>query len=61
MNEGRIEQAGTPDEVFHNPASEFVVTFLGNVNLFHGRVESVDAKQARSSSAPTNWTSNANN
>jgi sulfate transport system ATP-binding protein len=39
MNRGRIEQAGTPDEVFHNPASEFVVTFLGNVNLFHGRVE----------------------
>jgi sulfate transport system ATP-binding protein len=40
MNQGRIEQTGTPDEVFHNPASEFVVTFLGNVNLFHGRVES---------------------
>jgi sulfate transport system ATP-binding protein len=40
MNEGRIEQVGTPNEVFHNPASEFVVTFLGNVNLFHGRVES---------------------
>jgi sulfate transport system ATP-binding protein len=40
MNEGRIEQSGTPDEVFHHPASEFVVTFLGNVNLFHGRVES---------------------
>jgi sulfate/thiosulfate transport system ATP-binding protein len=39
MNQGRIEQTGTPDEVFHNPASEFVVTFLGNVNLFHGRVE----------------------
>jgi len=39
MNQGRIEQAGTPDEVFHHPASEFVVTFLGNVNLFHGRVE----------------------
>jgi sulfate transport system ATP-binding protein len=37
MNHGRIEQTGTPDEVFHNPASEFVVTFLGNVNLFHGR------------------------
>jgi sulfate transport system ATP-binding protein len=37
MNQGRIEQTGTPDEVFHNPASEFVVTFLGNVNLFHGR------------------------
>jgi sulfate transport system ATP-binding protein len=40
MNHGRIEQVGTPDEVFHRPASEFVVTFLGNVNLFHGRVES---------------------
>jgi len=37
MNHGRIEQTGTPDEVFHHPASEFVVTFLGNVNLFHGR------------------------
>ena len=40
MNQGRIEQTGTPDEVFHHPASEFVVTFLGNVNLFHGRAES---------------------
>jgi sulfate transport system ATP-binding protein len=37
MNHGGIEQTGTPDEVFHNPASEFVVTFLGHVNLFHGR------------------------
>ena len=40
MNQGKIEQIGTPDEVFHNPASEFVFGFLGNVNLFHGRVES---------------------
>jgi sulfate transport system ATP-binding protein len=39
MNQGQIEQSGTPDEVFHHPASEFVVTFLGNVNLFHGRGE----------------------
>jgi len=39
MNEGRIEQVGTPDEVFHQPASEFVVSFLGDVNRFHGRVE----------------------
>ncbi len=39
MNQGRIEQTGTPDEVFHHPASEFVVTFLGHVNLFHGRGE----------------------
>jgi sulfate transport system ATP-binding protein len=40
MNEGRIEQAGTPEEVFHHPGSEFVMDFLGNVNLFHGRIES---------------------
>ena len=39
MNEGRIEQIGTPDEVFHHPATEFVMNFLGQVNRFHGRVE----------------------
>lgn len=39
MNHGTIEQVGTPDEVFHKPANEFVMDFLGNVNLFHGRVE----------------------
>jgi sulfate/thiosulfate transport system ATP-binding protein len=39
MNEGRIEQIGTPDEVFHQPATEFVVKFLGQVNFFHARLE----------------------
>ncbi|NLF31522.1 MAG: sulfate ABC transporter ATP-binding protein [Planctomycetes bacterium] len=39
MNHGRIEQIGTPDEVFHHPASEFVMRFLGDVNAFHGRVD----------------------
>jgi len=39
MNEGRIEQIGTPDEVFHHPATEFVVQFLGQVNFFRGRLE----------------------
>jgi len=38
MNDGRIEQEGTPDEVYDNPANPFVYNFLGNVNLFHGRV-----------------------
>jgi sulfate transport system ATP-binding protein len=38
MNQGRIEQVGTPAEVFRKPASEFVMTFLGDVNLFRGRV-----------------------
>ena len=40
MNQGRIEQLGTAEEVFHHPANPFVMDFLGNVNLFHGRVES---------------------
>jgi sulfate transport system ATP-binding protein len=40
MNHGRIEQAGTPDEVFHHPQSEFVLRFLGEVNQFHGRIDS---------------------
>ena len=39
MNEGRIEQVGTPDEVFHRPRTEFVMNFLGQVNSFHGRLE----------------------
>jgi len=38
MNKGRIEQIGTPDEVYSNPASPFVYQFLGNVNVFHSRV-----------------------
>jgi sulfate transport system ATP-binding protein len=37
MNEGRIEQVGAPDEVYDRPATPFVLKFLGDVNLFHGR------------------------
>jgi len=39
MNNGRIEQIGTAEEVYHHPANAFVHNFLGNVNLFHGRIE----------------------
>jgi sulfate transport system ATP-binding protein len=39
MNEGRIEQVGSPDEVYHQPATPFVYNFLGSVNLFHGRLD----------------------
>jgi sulfate/thiosulfate transport system ATP-binding protein len=42
MNQARIEQVGTPDDVFHKPASPFVMDFLGNVNLFHGRLQGGD-------------------
>ena len=37
MNRGRIEQDGTPDEVYDHPKTPFVLQFLGDVNLFHGR------------------------
>ncbi|HUE38755.1 MAG TPA: TOBE-like domain-containing protein [Candidatus Binatia bacterium] len=40
MNGGRIEQTGTPQEVFEHPANAFVIDFLGNVNVFHGRMAS---------------------
>jgi sulfate transport system ATP-binding protein len=39
MNQGLIEQVGTPIEVYDNPTSAFVYQFLGDVNLFHGRAE----------------------
>ena len=39
MNQGRIEQRGTPEQVFEHPANRFVIDFLGNVNVFHGRVQ----------------------
>ena len=37
MNSGRVEQIGSPQEVWDHPASPFVYGFLGDVNLFHGR------------------------
>ena len=39
MNHGKIEQVGKPDEVYEHPANKFVYNFLGNVNLFHGRMK----------------------
>jgi sulfate/thiosulfate transport system ATP-binding protein len=39
MRDGRIEQIGTPDDIYERPASPFIYDFLGNVNLFHARVQ----------------------
>ncbi len=38
MNKGKVEQTGAPDDVYNKPATPFVYGFLGNVNLFHGRL-----------------------
>ncbi|MBS7350114.1 MAG: sulfate ABC transporter ATP-binding protein [Comamonas sp.] len=39
IHQGRIEQQGTPQQVWDNPASPFVYGFLGDVNLFQGRAK----------------------
>jgi sulfate transport system ATP-binding protein len=39
LRDGKIEQIGTPEEIYDHPASPFVYDFLGNVNLFSGRVK----------------------
>ena len=41
MNKGRIEQIGTPDEVYHRPATRFVASFIGSppANIFELAVD----------------------
>lgn len=39
LNKGNIEQIGSPDDIYNNPASPFVYDFIGQVNLFHSRVD----------------------
>jgi len=51
MNQGHIEQMGSPDEVYSNPATPFVYQFLGNVNVFHSRLHGPWAEVGRESSS----------
>jgi spermidine/putrescine transport system ATP-binding protein len=44
MSEGRIEQVGTPEEIYHHPASLFVAGFIGSANLLPGRVSAHDGE-----------------
>ncbi len=46
MNQGRIEQIGSPQQVYDHPATPFVYQFLGNVNAFEGHVDQGVAKIA---------------
>ncbi len=43
MNHGRIEQVGSPHDVYHDPASSFVAHFIGGANMFDGVVKSIDS------------------
>lgn len=38
INKGKIEQEGSSQEVYDHPANAFVYNFIGNVNVFHGRI-----------------------
>ncbi|MCC5827318.1 sulfate ABC transporter ATP-binding protein [Alkalimonas sp.] len=51
MNKGRIEQDGSPEEVYDKPANPFVYEFLGNVNLFHARVKASGETQLTTGNA----------
>ena len=44
MSEGKIEQVGTPDDVYHRPETAFVYEFMGNVNRFDCRIQEGHAK-----------------
>ena len=54
MNRGRIEQEGTPDELFHRPATPFVAEFLGQVNLIKGHIHNGHAILAGNVTLPHN-------
>ena len=41
-HDGEIEQIGTPQEIYEFPASSFVATFVGKMNLLKGKLQSVD-------------------
>ena len=51
MRAGRIEQIGTPDEVYDRPRSEFVAKFMGVGNIFQARVDRIEGRQAVAQSA----------
>ena len=44
MNEGRVEQIGTPEEIYHSPHTVFVANFIGIANLLPATVASIDGK-----------------
>ncbi len=46
MRDGRIEQIGTPDEIYNHPKTSYVATFVGNANILHGVVESIQGQNA---------------
>ena len=46
MKDGRIEQIGTPDEIYNHPKTSYVATFVGNANILYGVAESIQGQNA---------------
>jgi iron(III) transport system ATP-binding protein len=46
MNQGRVEQVGTPNEIYDQPGSQFVADFIGLSDFIEGTVLSVEAEKA---------------
>jgi sulfate transport system ATP-binding protein len=55
INKGKVEQEGSPEEVYHRPLTPFVHHFLGLVNVFHGRVSEGQAQLAGVSLPIAEW------
>jgi putative spermidine/putrescine transport system ATP-binding protein len=52
MHEGRIQQIGTPTEVYHAPSNRFVASFVGDSNFIDGVVSSADGETAKIALTP---------
>ena len=52
MNKGRIEQIGTPQEIYEEPASRFVAEFIGSCSLLEGTVRDGEFRTQRGISVP---------
>ena len=61
MDKGEVVQVATPAEIYEAPNSRYVADFIGNVNMFEGKVAERDGEQRRASPAPTALTIDVEN
>ncbi|OYD92044.1 spermidine/putrescine ABC transporter ATP-binding protein [Nostoc sp. 'Peltigera membranacea cyanobiont' 210A] len=47
MNQGKIEQVGTPSQIYERPCTSFVADFIGDTNLFSGEIVAVDSSNIK--------------
>ncbi|MBW4452679.1 MAG: ABC transporter ATP-binding protein [Nostoc indistinguendum CM1-VF10] len=47
MNQGKIEQVGTPSQIYERPCTSFVANFIGDTNLFSGEIVGVDSSNVQ--------------